>query len=129
MIDPKTLRFATTHEWARLEGDVCVVGISAFAVEQLTDVIYIELPDVGDNVFAGESFGEIESVKAVSELYSPVNGEVVSINDKLENDPSIVSTDPYGKGWMVKIKVEPGTTLEHLLTLTNYEKQIASEGH
>ena len=128
-MDPKTLRYSPSHEWASLDGDICTVGITKFAVDQLTDVVYIELPDVGDHVFKGESFGEIESVKAVSELYSPVNGEVVSINDKLENDPAIVSNDPYGKGWMVKIKVEPGSTLEHMLTLTNYEKQVASEGH
>ena len=128
-MDPKTLRYAPTHEWASLAGDTCTVGISKFAVDQLTDIVYIELPEVGDHVFAGESFGEIESVKAVSELYSPVNGEVIAINDKLENDPAIVSNDPYGKGWMVKIKVEPGSTLDHLLTLDKYEKQIASEGH
>src|SRR3984957_12050774 len=128
-MDPKTLRYATTHKWASLEGDTCTVGISKFAVEQLTDVVYIELPDPGDHVFKGESFGEIESVKAVSELYSPVNGEVIAVNDKLENDPSIVSSDPYGKGWMVKIKVEPGQTLDHLLTLEKYDKQIATEGH
>ena len=128
-MDPKHLRYAPSHEWASLDGDTCILGITKFAVEQLTDVVYIELPDVGDHVFKGESFGEIESVKAVSELYSPVNGEVIAVNDKLENDPSIVSSDPYGKGWMVKIKVEPGQTLDHLLTLEKYDKQIATEGH
>jgi glycine cleavage system H protein len=128
-MDPKNLRYAMTHEWASLEGDTCTLGITKFAVEQLTDVVYIEMPDVGDHVFAGESFGEIESVKAVSELYSPVNGEVSAVNDKLENDPSIISADPYGKGWLVKIKCEPSSKLDHLLTLEKYEKQIASEGH
>src|SRR6516162_4180174 len=123
-MDPKNLRYAKTHEWASLEGDVCTVGITKYAVEQLTDVVYIELPDVQDNVFAGDSFGEIESVKAVSDLYSPVNGEVVSINEKLTNDPSPVAQDPYGKGWMLKVKVAPGTTLDHLMTLEQYEKQI-----
>src|SRR5947208_11815394 len=105
-MDPKNLRYAKTHEWASLEGNICTVGITKFAVEQLTDIVYIELPDVGDNVFAGESFGEIESVKAVSDLYSPVNGEVVDVNDKLLDDPTKVTADPYGKGWMLKIKVE-----------------------
>jgi glycine cleavage system H protein len=128
-MDPKSLRFAPTHEWASLEGDLCTVGISQFAVEQLTDVVYVELPEVGDHVFAGESFGEIESVKAVSDLYSPVNGEIAAINEKLLDDPTRVTTDPYGKGWMVQIKVELGTTLDHLLTLEQYEKQIASEEH
>lgn len=128
-MDPKTLRYAPTHEWAILEGDQCTVGITKFAVEQLTDVVYIELPDPGDNVFAGDSFGEIESVKAVSDLYSPVNGEVSAINEKLIDDPTRVANDPYGKGWMIKIKVDPGSTLDHLMTLDQYEKQIAAEEH
>jgi glycine cleavage system H protein len=128
-MDPKKLRYAPTHEWAIVEGDVCTVGISKFAVDQLTDVVYIELPEVGDHVFVGESFGEIESVKAVSDIYSPINGEVTEVNEKLLNDPSGISDDPLGKGWLVKIKVEPGATLDHLLTLEKYEKQIASEEH
>jgi glycine cleavage system H protein len=128
-MDPKSLRYAPTHEWSVLEGDQCILGITKFAVEQLTDVVYIELPDVGDHVFAGESFGEIESVKAVSDLYSPVDGEVVAINKKLLEDPTLVTNDPYGKGWMIKIKVEPGSNLDRLMTLEQYEKQIASEGH
>jgi glycine cleavage system H protein len=128
-MDPKNLRYATTHEWAFLEGSVCTVGITKFAVQQLTDVVYIELPDVGDHVFSGDSFGEIESVKAVSDLYSPVDGEVTAINEPLLNDPAAVASDPFGKGWLVKITVEKGTTLSHLLTLEQYEKQIASEEH
>jgi len=108
-MDPKNLRYAKTHEWASLEGNICTLGITKFAVEQLTDVVYIELPEVGDHVFVGDSFGEIESVKAVSDLYSPVNGEVIEINEKLIDDPTKISGDPYGKGWMVKIKVEPGS--------------------
>jgi len=128
-MDPKTLRYAPTHEWASLDGDTCTVGISKFAVDQLTDVVYIELPEVGDHVFTGESFGEIESVKAVSDIYSPINGEVTAINEKIMDDPSGIADDPYGKGWLVKIKVEPGSTLDHLLTVDKYEKQIATEGH
>jgi glycine cleavage system H protein len=129
VMDPKTLRYAKTHEWARLEGDTCTVGISQFAVDQLTDIVYIELPDVGDHTFAGESFGEIESVKAVSDLYAPVSGEVMEINEKVMEDPARVTQEPYGKGWLVKIKVEPGSTLDQLLSHDQYEKQIASEGH
>ena len=128
-MDPKNLRYASTHEWASLQGGVCTIGITKFAVEQLTDVVYIELPDVGDHVFKGDSFGEIESVKAVSDLYSPINGEVIEINKKLENDPSIISNDPYGAGWMIKIRVEEGHNVDHLMSLDQYEKQIASEGH
>jgi glycine cleavage system H protein len=128
-MDPKTLRYAPTHEWAKLDGDQCTIGITKFAVEQLTDIVFIELPDVGDHIFIGEGFGEIESVKAVSDLYAPVNGEVMAINEKLINDPTIVTGDPYGKGWMIKVKVEPGTTLDKMLTLEQYEKQVASEEH
>jgi glycine cleavage system H protein len=128
-MDPKSLRYAPTHEWAGMEGGLCIVGISKFAVEQLTDIVYIDLPDVGDPVFAGKSYGEIESVKAVSDLYAPLNGEIVAINEKLINDPTIVSADPYDKGWMIKIKPDKGANLDHLLTLAQYEKQIASEEH
>ena len=126
---PTDLRYAETHEWARLEGDTCTVGITQFAIEQLTDVVHIELPRVGDRVEAGKRFGEIESVKAVSDLYAPVGGEVVAVNDKVKNDTSLVTGDPYGKGWLVKIKVPPGTALGGLLTLEQYQKQIASEAH
>ncbi len=128
-MDPKTLRYADTHEWAYLEGDECVVGITQFAVEQLTDIVFVELPDVGDHVFANEDFGEIESVKAVSPLVAPVSGTVSAVNEKLIEDPTGISADPYGKGWMVRIRVEPGTALDHLKTLEQYEKQIASEEH
>jgi glycine cleavage system H protein len=128
-MDPKTLRYAKTHEWASLTGDVCTVGITQFAVDQLTDVVYIELPEVGDHTFAGDGFGEIESVKAVSDLYAPVNGEVVEINEKVLEDPARVTKDPYGKGWLAKIKVEAGTTLDDMMTLEQYQKQIASDEH
>jgi glycine cleavage system H protein len=129
MVDPKTLRIASTHEWVRLEGDTCAVGITKFAVDQLTDVIYIELPDLADNVFKGESFGEIESVKAVSDLYAPVDGEVSAVNDKVVDDPGIIAKDPYDAGWLIKIKCEKTPSLDHLMTYDQYEKQIASEQH
>jgi glycine cleavage system H protein len=128
-MDPKTLRYAPTHEWAHLEGDTCTIGITKFAVDQLTDIVYVELPDEGDHVFVGEDFGEIESVKSVNDLYSPCNGEVIAVNKKLEDDPAVMNKDPYGEGWMIKVKVEPGTTLDKMLSLADYEKQIASEGH
>jgi glycine cleavage system H protein len=128
-MDPKKLRYAASHEWSFLENGVCTIGITKFAVDQLTDVVYIELPEVGDHVFAGDSFGEIESVKAVSDLYSPVNGEVTESNTKLLDDPTKITSDPYGQGWIIKVKVEPGQSLDHLMTLEQYEKQTASEGH
>jgi glycine cleavage system H protein len=129
-MDPKQLRYAPTHEWAHLDNGVCTVGITKFAVEQLTDVTHVELPKVGRQVTAKDPMGEIESVKAVSDLYAPVGGEVIENNQAaLESDPSLIAADPYGKGWMVRIRVKPGTTLDHLLTPEKYEQQIASEGH
>jgi len=128
-MDPKTLRYSKSHEWAHLEGNICTVGLTQFAVDQLTDIIYIDMPDVDDPVSTGDSFGEIESVKAVSDLYAPVSGAVIEVNEALVNDPTSITDDPYGKGWLVKVRVEPGTTLDHLMTLEQYEKQIASEGH
>ncbi len=128
-MDPKNLRYASTHEWAGKQNDLIVVGITKFAVEQLTDIVYIDLPDIGDHTFAKESFGEIESVKAVSDLYSPVDGEIVEINKKLLDDPASLAADPYGKGWLIKIKPEPGATIDQLMTMDQYEKQIAEEGH
>ncbi|HBI42205.1 MAG TPA: glycine cleavage system protein GcvH [Planctomycetales bacterium] len=128
-MDPQKLRYAKTHEWASREGDVCTVGLTQFAVDQLTDVIYIELPDVREPTNAGDTFGEIESVKSVNDLYAPVSGEVQAVNDSLDADPSLVSKDPYGQGWLVKIKLDEGATLDHLLTFEQYKKQIASEEH
>jgi glycine cleavage system H protein len=128
-MDPKKLRYAPTHEWAHLEGDTCTIGITQHAVEQLTDVVYIELPDVGDHVFVGDDFGEIESVKSVNDLYSPINGEVIAVNKKLEDDPTLVNKDPYGEGWMIKVKIEPNQNLDKMLSLADYEKQIAAEEH
>jgi glycine cleavage system H protein len=128
-MDPQTLRYSKTHEWANLEGEVCTVGLTQFAVEQLTDIIYIDLPDVDDPVLTGDSFGEVESVKAVSDLYSPITGDIVAVNEKLLNDPTLVSKDPYGKGWIIKVKVEKGSTLDHLMTLEQYKQQLASEDH
>src|SRR5579872_3372388 len=104
-MDPQTLRYSKSHEWAYLEGGLCTVGLTQFAVDQLTDIIFIDLPDVDDPVATAEGFGEVESVKAVSELYSPITGDVVEINEKLLTDPTLVSQDPYGKGWLIKVKV------------------------
>jgi len=105
------------------------VGITAFAVEQLTDVVFVELDKVGSKLKAGDKFGVIESVKAVSDLYAPVGGEISAVNDSLVKDPALVASDPFGKSWMVKIKVHPGTKLDKLLTPEQYEQQIKSQGH
>jgi glycine cleavage system H protein len=126
---PKNLRYAETHEWASVEGDVCTVGITQFAVEQLTDVVFVELPKVGKKVNVKDAFGQIESVKSVNDLYAPVAGEIIAKNDALEKDPAIVSGDPYGKGWMVKIKMSSKADIDKLLTPEAYEEQIATQGH
>jgi glycine cleavage system H protein len=128
-MDPKSLRYTETHEWVSLEGDVCTVGVTQFAADQLTDITYVEFKDVGTRLKAGDDFGKIETVKAVSDLYAPVAGEVVAVNEKIVADNETFKADPYGKGWMVKIKVAPGTTLDHLKTLEQYQQQLASEGH
>ena len=126
---PKNLCYAESHEWASVEGDVCTVGITKFAVEQLTDVVFVELTKLGKKVSVKDAFGQIESVKSVNDLYAPVAGEIIARNDTLEKDPAIVSTDPYGKGWMVKIKMTAKGDYDKLLTAEQYEKQIASQAH
>jgi glycine cleavage system H protein len=133
-MDPKQLRYAPTHEWAHLDNGVCTVGISQFAAEQLGDITIIEFKKPGTHVEANQSCGEIESVKSVNDIYAPVAGEIIATNDQfvnkaLNDDSRSLAADPYGAFWMVKLRVAPGTTLDHLMTLEQYEKQIASEGH
>ncbi len=122
--DPKELRYSESHEWAHLEGDIVTVGITDFAVEQLTDLVHVELPAVGTEVAQGEPFGEIESVKTVSELIAPVSGTVAEVNQAVQEDVTVISQDPYGQGWMIKIRVPEGTTLDHLMTYDEYQEQI-----
>jgi len=133
-VSPEQLLFAKTHEWAHVETDasgakVATVGISSFAVEALTDLVYMELPEVGRQVDAGESFGEIESVKAVSDLYSPVDGEVVEVNQSLPDHLERLSSDPYGSGWIAKIKLSDESALKNLMKYPAYQQQCAEEGH
>src|SRR5262245_51255177 len=112
-MDPRSLRYTKTHEWARLEGDVCTVGITTFAAEQLTDITYLELPNVGEGVSAGKSFGTLETVKAASDLYSPVDGEVSAVNKEVQDDHDLLTREPLGGGWLIKVKMKPGATLDH----------------
>jgi glycine cleavage system H protein len=127
-MDKKTLLFAPTHEWVFLEGDVATVGISKFAVDQLTDLIMIELPPVGTKLTAGKSFGEVESVKAVSD-YAPLGGEVVEVNSQVSGNVQLLAEDPFEKGWLVKIKVTEPLDTSGLMDLFTYEKKVAEEGH
>ena len=130
-MDPKQLRFTKTHEWVALgeEGGqpVATVGITAFAVEALTDLVFIELPEMGRQVKAGEPFCEVESVKAVSDVYAPVSGQVVAVNDSLPDHLDILSDDPYGAGWIAKIRITDETGLDQLLDYSAYQAQCAQE--
>lgn len=101
---PADLLYTDEHEWVRLEGDIAVVGITDYAQHELGDVVYVELPEVGTTVEQGEPFGVVESVKAASDLYAPVSGEVVEVNTALEDAPELVNNDPYGEGWMIKVR-------------------------
>lgn len=131
---PDKLLFAKTHEWLQLETDnqgkhVATVGVSAFALEALTDLVYIELPKIGRQLKAHEPFGEIESVKAVSDLYSPVDGVVIAVHDALANKLETLNADPYSTGWMVKIEVASAQPPADLLNYAAYQRQCAEEQH
>ena len=124
---PKELRYAETHEWAKLENGNVTVGISAFAIEQLGDIVYIEMPKVGTKVQKGSSFGMVESVKATSDLYAPVSGEVVEVNNDISGSLETFKTDAYGKAWLIKIKASDKKELDSLMDAETYEKQL--QGH
>ncbi len=126
---PAELRYTREHEWAKLEGDRARIGITAFAQEQLGDVVFVELPKVGARVTAMQSFGVVESVKAVSDLFAPVSGEVVEVNGELTKKPETVNADPYGQGWLIVIKYADAKELDALMTAADYEKFIATAGH
>ena len=125
---PTDLRYDKEHEWVRLDGDVATIGISDFAQDQLGEVVYVTLPAVGDTVNAGDTFGEIESVKSVSQLYSPVSGEVLKVNDALSATPETVNADPYGEGWMIEVKVEDSSEVDGLMSAADYEAFLADQG-
>ncbi len=122
---PTDLRYASSHEWVRLEGEIATVGISDHAQEELTDVVFVELPPVGKSVDAGDPTAVVESVKAASDIYAPVGGEVVEVNPDVEADPSLVNTDPYGKGWIFKLKVKDAEHVSKLMDAAAYGAQIS----
>jgi glycine cleavage system H protein len=126
---PKELKYTREHEWASLDGDRIRVGITAYAQEQLGDVVFVELPKVGAKVTATKGFGVVESVKAVSDLFAPVSGEVVEINGELTQKPETVNADPYGKGWMIAVKPSNTAEWDQLLTAQQYEDFLAQGGH
>jgi glycine cleavage system H protein len=125
---PADLLYDKEHEWVRVDGDVATIGISEFAQDQLGEVVYVDLPSVGDEVIAGEAFGEIESVKSVSELFAPVSGVVVKVNDDLDGSPETVNSDPYGSGWMIEVEVSDKAPLDGLMSAEDYEAFVTNEG-
>ena len=124
---PKELKYAKEHEWARLEDDHVTVGITDFAQNELGEVVYVELPAREDEVKKDEPFGVIESVKAVSDLYSPATGKVVDVNTTLDENPEKINNDPYGEGWIVRIALSDKSELEDLFSATEYEKYLKEQ--
>jgi glycine cleavage system H protein len=132
-VNPESLLFAKTHEWVAVKTEngqkIATVGLTAFAVEALTDLVFIELPKVGRQVKAEESFCEVESVKAVSDVYAPVAGEVIAVNDSLPDNLEMLSRDPYGDGWIARIKIIDESALRKLMDHATYQRQVAEESH
>ncbi len=126
---PGELKYTKEHEWAKIDGDRARIGITAFAQEQLGDVVFVELPKVGAKVSSMKTFGVVESVKAVSDLFAPLTGEVVEVNAELPKKPEVVNSDPYGAGWMIVIKMTSAAEAGALLSPAQYEQLIAGGGH
>lgn len=122
---PADLRYCASHEWIRLEGDIATVGISDHAQAELTDVVFVELPSISRKVDAGDPTAVVESVKAASDIYAPIGGEVIEANEAVEADPSLVNTDPYGKGWIFKLRVKDPADAARLMDASAYQSHIA----
>ncbi|MEJ5198163.1 MAG: glycine cleavage system protein GcvH [Anaerolineae bacterium] len=120
-------KYAKSHEWVRLEGDVAVVGISDYAQHLLSDVVYVDLPEVGDTVTQGESLGTVESVKAAEDAYAPISGEVLEVNTALEDHPEWINEDPYGKAWLIKVRPSDLSELDNLMDAAAYEAYVNEE--
>ena len=128
-MDPATLKYSQSHEWLHLDGNTATIGITDFAVKALTDLVYVELPELGRTLNAGEIFGEVESVKAVSDLYAPIAGEVIEINSELPDDLDALSEEPFGRGWMIKLTVTDDSAADALLDEPGYQAHCQSAGH
>lgn len=123
---PSDLKYAKSHEWVRVAGDIATVGITDHAQHELTDVVFVEVPDVGDTVKAGEACAVVESVKTASDIYSPLSGEITEANQAVVADPALVNSEPYGDGWLFKLKLSNPAELEALLSPEQYQQQIGS---
>jgi glycine cleavage system H protein len=125
---PENFRYTKEHEWVRVEGDTGTIGLTDHAQEQLGDIVYVDLPKVGTRLEQGKSLGSVESVKAVSEIYSPVSGEVTEVNDTLATAPEKLNTDPHGDAWLVKIKLSSPGEIQQLLSASDYQNYVGAEG-
>ena len=121
---PANLKFTKDHEWVRVEGDIAVIGITDFAQHELGDIVYVEIETVGENLEKEEVFGSVEAVKTVSDLFMPISGEILELNENLDGNPELVNTDPYNEGWMVKVKITDSTELDSLLDAEGYKDLI-----
>jgi glycine cleavage system H protein len=124
---PEDLKYSKEHEWVLVEDNVATVGITDYAQDQLGDIVFVELPAIGDKVSKEDAFGVVESVKAVSDIYAPVSGKVLEVNDDLPDNPEMVNEDPYGDGWLIKIEMNDTDELQDLLTAAEYEEYVAEE--
>lgn len=122
---PETLKYTKDHEWIRIEGNVGTIGITEYAQGELGDIVFVELPAVGKKIDTGQSFGTVEAVKAVSDLYAPVTGEVKDVNKEIQDSPELVNKEPYGRGWMIKVTLAGTDQLNNLLDVESYKKLIA----
>jgi glycine cleavage system H protein len=121
MAHPSDRVYSNEHEWVIVDGDKATIGISSFAQDQLGEVVYVDLPSAGDSISAGDTFGEIESVKSVSELFAPVTGEILEVNDALSDSPETVNQDPHGAGWMVKVRLDDVSEIDGLMSAEEYD--------
>lgn len=121
---PSNLKFTKDHEWVRVEGDIAVIGITDFAQHELGDIVYVEIETVGENLGKEEVFGSVEAVKTVSDLFMPISGEILELNENLDGNPELVNTDPYNEGWMVKVKITDSTELDSLMDADGYKDLI-----
>jgi glycine cleavage system H protein len=124
---PEDIKYSKEHEWVLVEGGVATVGITDYAQDQLGDIVFVELPAVGDKVSKEDAFGVVESVKAVSDIYAPVSGKVLEVNDDLPENPEMLNEDPYGDGWIIKIEMSDPEELDDLMTAAEYEQYVAEE--
>ena len=127
MTFPQDLRYTREHEWAREQGGVVTVGITGYATDQLGDVVFVELPEVGKQLDSGKTFGVVEAVKTVSDLYAPLTGEVIEVNAALSDNPAIVNSDPYGQGWMIKLRLADPKSFAGLLSSADYAKLVEEQ--